>query len=88
MSEKDPVAFELEYTTAVIPEVKGSKGVTPGATVPGASDEEDIDDFTTIGKGGKAMQFTSEGIFKNLQLVQEARGKKVCQSQQSLRSLH
>lgn len=41
------------------------------------SDEEAIDDFTTVGKGGKVMQFTSEGIFKNLQGVQEARGKKV-----------
>ena len=37
----------------------------------------ETEDFTTVGKGGKAMQFTSEGIFKNLQLVQEARGKKV-----------
>lgn len=44
-------------------------------------DEEDegsqVDEFTTVGKGGKAMQFTPESIFKNLQLVQEARGKKV-----------
>lgn len=30
-----------------------------------------------MGKGGKVMQFTADGIFKNLQLVQEARGKKV-----------
>ena len=36
------------------------------------------DSFTTVGKGGKAMQYTSESIFQNLQLIQEARGKKVC----------
>lgn len=39
--------------------------------------EEEADAFTTVGKGGKAMAFTAESIFKNLQLVQEARGKKV-----------
>lgn len=44
-----------------------------------ADDSEDdvVDDFTTVGKGGKAMQFTSDGIFKNLVLIQDARGKKV-----------
>ena len=42
------------------------------------SDDEPVKEFTPVGKGGKAMQFTSEGIFKNLQAVQEARGKKVC----------
>lgn len=38
---------------------------------------EEDDAFTTVGKGGKAMAFTAESIFKNLQLIQEARGKKV-----------
>lgn len=37
-----------------------------------------MDAFTTVGKGGKTMQFTADSIFKNLQMVQEARGKKVC----------
>jgi translation initiation factor 3 subunit C len=39
--------------------------------------EEPADTYTTVGKGGKAMQFSSDGILKNLQAVQEARGKKV-----------
>jgi hypothetical protein len=30
-----------------------------------------------VTKGGKALQLTVEAIFKNLQAVQEARGKKV-----------
>ena len=38
--------------------------------------EEDNDEFTTVGKGGKAMTFTSEGVFKALRAVFEARGKK------------
>jgi translation initiation factor 3 subunit C len=42
-----------------------------------ASNDDAVDDFTTVGKGGKAMQFTADSIFKNLQHVQEARGKKV-----------
>ena len=41
------------------------------------SDEEEEGEFATVGKGGKAIQYTPDGIFKNLQLVQEARGKKV-----------
>ena len=43
----------------------------------GDSDEEEEGEFATVGKGGKAMTFTPDSIFKNLQLVQEARGKKV-----------
>jgi translation initiation factor 3 subunit C len=46
------------------------------------SEDEDAeafdDQFTTVGKGGKTMLFTPDAIFKTLQLVQEARGKKVC----------
>ena len=42
-----------------------------------ATEEDEDEDFMTVGKGGKAIQFTPESIFKNLQVVQEARGKKV-----------
>ena len=38
---------------------------------------EDEEDFTQVGKGGKATQYTAEGIYKSLQAIQEARGKKV-----------
>jgi len=58
--------------------------ITPEPTAPSgvrrpavSGNENEVDDFTTVGKGGKVMQFTSEGIFKNLQAVQDARGKKV-----------
>lgn len=72
---QDPEAFEREYTTIISPDVPSA---TPGRRSNAVcSDNEAIDDFTTVGKGGKVMQFTSEGIFKNLQAVQEARGKKV-----------
>jgi translation initiation factor 3 subunit C len=55
------------------------KPVESNTRRPTATDEQASDDFTTVGKGGKAMQFTADSIFKTLQLVQEARGKKVLQ---------
>lgn len=45
---------------------------------------EDEDDFTHVGKGGKATQYTAEGIYKTLQAIQEARGKKVSPRQSQL----
>jgi len=71
---QDPAAFEREYAAAVVPSAT-TLVVNPPAV---GSDDEPVKEFTPVGKGGKAMQFTSEGIFKNLQAVQEARGKKVC----------
>lgn len=75
---QDPERFEQEYASHAAaeaqpppPKVKKVKRLV------GETDEED-EEFTTVGKGGKAMAFTPESIFKNLQLVQEARGKKVC----------
>lgn len=50
----------------------------PKAKKKGLEEEADDDEFTTVGKGGKTVLYTAEGIFKNLQAVQEARGKKVC----------
>ena len=74
---QDPETFEQTYDAVeqevVAPPVKKEKRSTLKEVAVGAEDE----DFTTVGKGGKAMQFTSEGIYKNLQLIQEARGKKV-----------
>lgn len=41
-----------------------------------ANQQDDDEEFSTVGKGGRVVQFTSEGVLKNLQAVQEARGKK------------
>jgi len=71
---QDPDAFERAYAAIaapVVPEVSARPAPVE------LSDGEAVDDFTTVTKSGKAMQFTAEGIFKNLQIVQEARGKKV-----------
>jgi translation initiation factor 3 subunit C len=39
--------------------------------------EDESDNFTTVGKGGKSLTFSAETILKNLIQIQEARGKKV-----------
>jgi len=55
---------------------------------PTAVEGEDAEDFTHVGKGGKATQYTAEGIYKNLQAIQEARGKKVSAMLSPVRSTY
>lgn len=76
---KDPEGFEREYSASVVPDVASAKP-KKAKKAAGDDDEEEVeedDQFTTVGKGGKSMLFSAESIFKNLQLIQEARGKKV-----------
>jgi translation initiation factor 3 subunit C len=73
---QDPDAFQTEYDAATAVAQPAPSG--PRQPKPQAGEAEgDVDEFTTVGKGGKVLQFTADSIFKNLQLVQEARGKKV-----------
>lgn len=55
---------------------------------PAAVEGEDTEDFTHVGKGGKATQYTAEGIYKTLQAIQEARGKKVSAMSPPVRSAY
>jgi translation initiation factor 3 subunit C len=71
---QDPEAFEREYQNLIAREAAPAVTTTT-RTATGAANE--TDEFTTVGKGGKAQAYTSESIFKDLQAVQEARGKKV-----------
>ncbi|KAJ7925202.1 eukaryotic translation initiation factor 3 subunit 8 N-terminus-domain-containing protein [Mycena leptocephala] len=82
----DPDAFEAEYAALVVrdaPAVAGGAVARPAAV----GGEEPADTYTTVGKGGKAMQFSSDGILKNLQAVQEARGKKNTDRAEQIRIL-
>ncbi|EMD37449.1 hypothetical protein CERSUDRAFT_114096 [Gelatoporia subvermispora B] len=74
--QADPEAFEREWQATVAPETATPAAKPKKVKRTEGEEEEEEDEFTTVGKGGKAIQFTSEGIFKNLQMVQEARGKK------------
>ncbi|KAH9985969.1 eukaryotic translation initiation factor 3 subunit 8 [Russula compacta] len=69
----DPEVFEQEYAALAVPQAPVRPEV---ARKPATVEGEDEEDFTHVGKGGKAIQYTSEGIYKNLQAIQEARGKK------------
>ncbi|KAI9828042.1 MAG: Translation initiation factor 3 subunit c [Thelocarpon impressellum] len=41
-----------------------------------AADEGDDEGFSTVGRGGKTLQYTPESIFKNLRTIVESRGRK------------
>lgn len=83
MLPQDPEAFERAYIAATRPAAAAPRQPRPPrpAAAEGDSDDEALpagdDAFTTVGKGGKAMQFSADAIFKTLLQVQEARGKKV-----------
>ncbi|PPQ99727.1 hypothetical protein CVT24_009710 [Panaeolus cyanescens] len=71
--QQDPETFEREYQASI-----SQAAPQPAAVVraPIAEGGAPVDDFTTVGRGGKSVQYTPEQIFKHLQAVQEARGKK------------
>jgi translation initiation factor 3 subunit C len=49
-----------------------------------AEEDEDAAGFETVGKGGKALQFTPESIFKHLRTILESRGKKNTDRQEQI----
>ncbi|KAJ4468239.1 eukaryotic translation initiation factor 3 subunit 8 N-terminus-domain-containing protein, partial [Lentinula aciculospora] len=73
--QADPEGFEREYTSLITRETPPAPSVSRAA--PGAVVNENADDgFRSVGRGGRTMLLTTEGIFKSLHAVQEARGKK------------
>ncbi|KAF8210123.1 eukaryotic translation initiation factor 3 subunit 8 N-terminus-domain-containing protein [Mycena galopus ATCC 62051] len=86
----DPEAFEKEYADLVTQNAPAppTGGTGPRPVVPGAGDElADDDRFTHVGRGGRATLFSAEVILKNLQAVQEARGKKNTDRAEQIRIL-
>ncbi|KAI0998828.1 Eukaryotic translation initiation factor 3 subunit C [Podosphaera aphanis] len=70
----DKDAFlESDVEEAPAPKVKKSK-TTSG--VPIATFIDDDEGFSTVGKGGRTLQFTPESILKHLRTIIESRGKK------------
>ncbi|EEB90796.1 hypothetical protein MPER_10952 [Moniliophthora perniciosa FA553] len=85
--QADPEAFEREYTAAVSKEAPTPASGKPSAATETAAADVAEDGFQSVGKGGKTMQLTTEGIFKSLQVVQEARGKKNTDRAEQIRIL-
>ncbi|KAJ7346516.1 eukaryotic translation initiation factor 3 subunit 8 N-terminus-domain-containing protein [Mycena albidolilacea] len=85
----DPEAFEKEYSDLVAQSAPVAPTDKAGPRPVHTDDkgEPDDDGFKSVGKGGKAMQFSSEVILKNLQAVQEARGKKNTDRAEQIRIL-
>jgi translation initiation factor 3 subunit C len=52
------------------------KKVKPVSGVPQLALEDDDEGFSTVGKGGRTLQFTPESILKHLRTIMESRGKK------------
>ncbi|KIY74300.1 eukaryotic translation initiation factor 3 subunit 8 [Cylindrobasidium torrendii FP15055 ss-10] len=80
----DPEAFERDYSAAT---ASAPAPTTSTRSAAGPDGEVEDDEFTTVGKSGKAMVFTSESIYKNLQAIQEARGKKNTDRAEQIRTL-
>ncbi|TAQ85045.1 hypothetical protein B7494_g6629 [Chlorociboria aeruginascens] len=70
----DKEAFmESDEEEEVVPKPKKPK------VIPGADDltlDDDDEGFSTVGKGGRTLQFTPESILKHLRTIMESRGKK------------
>lgn len=77
----DPEAFEREAAALDAPVVSAKK--VKKVKVQDSAEEQD-DDFTMVGKGGKSFSFSPDSIFKTLQSVLEARGKKNTDRQEQL----
>ncbi|WRT69433.1 eukaryotic translation initiation factor 3 subunit C [Kwoniella shivajii] len=70
---EDPAAYTSAYETAnAAPAPKQSVKRAQAAQ----GDDEANEDFMTIGKGGKALNLTPEGVFKTLRDIFEQRGRK------------
>jgi translation initiation factor 3 subunit C len=70
----DKAAFmESDEEETVTPKPKKPKTVQAGLDL---ALEDDDEGFSTVGKGGRTLQFTPESILKHLRTIMESRGKK------------
>lgn len=71
---KNPEEFLKEPEEEKPTKPSGPKKSEPIANI--APENDDDDGFTSVGRGGKSLQFTPESIFKHLKVIIESRGKK------------
>jgi translation initiation factor 3 subunit C len=69
-ADKDGFMESEEEEEVVVPKAKKPKSVAADFTL------DDDEGFATVGKGGRALQFTPESILKHLRTIMESRGKK------------
>ena len=75
---QDPEAYEreVEGETAAPTKAPKEKKKKPVSVLISEQPEEAADEFTTVGRGGKAITLNADNVLKTLQSVLEARGKK------------
>jgi translation initiation factor 3 subunit C len=76
---EDPTSFDTESEDEAKPQVDLRDELLgpDGRTLRGfIAPEEDDEGFSMVGKGGRAVVYTAEGILKNLKMISEARGKR------------
>lgn len=83
--KKDPEAYAAAYNKANVPPKVEKARKTKAAD--GEEEEQDDADFKTIGKGGRQLNLTAEGILKTLQDIFAARGKKSTDRAETIRIL-
>ncbi|SNX84567.1 probable Eukaryotic translation initiation factor 3 subunit C [Melanopsichium pennsylvanicum] len=88
----DPEAFEAAAeaaTAAAAAPGEGETAISKGKKdrLAAALDAEANDDFQTVGRGGRTEIFTSEGLFKSLAAIMEARGRKSTDKNEQIRKL-
>ncbi|KAH6684262.1 putative eukaryotic translation initiation factor 3 subunit C [Halenospora varia] len=69
-ADKDTFMESDEEEEVVVPKTKTKSAPTP------TFDIGDDEGFSTVGKGGRTLQFTPESILKHLRSIMESRGKK------------
>jgi translation initiation factor 3 subunit C len=70
-ADKDSFMESDEEEEIVVSKPKKSKSVGLDLAL-----DEDDEGFSTVGKGGRTLQFTPESILKHLRTIMESRGKK------------
>ncbi|PWY99827.1 eukaryotic translation initiation factor 3 subunit C [Testicularia cyperi] len=86
----DPEGFEAAAAAAAAPAVEeGESAISKGKKerLAAAVAAAESDDFQTVGRGGRTETFTSEGLFKSLSAIMEARGKKSTDKTEQIRKL-
>lgn len=76
--QQDPEAYAAAYSKAnVAPVVPKAPKRVPAAEQGQEGEEQQGDDFATVGRGGRARVFTDRDVLSTLKDIAEQRGRKV-----------
>ncbi|BEI88386.1 uncharacterized protein CcaverHIS019_0111040 [Cutaneotrichosporon cavernicola] len=79
----DPEAYSEAYANAIIPPKAEKRAVRTEAQ----EGEDDEAGFATVGRGGRSLNLTADGVFKTLKEIFEQRGRKNTDRAETIRIL-